>query len=73
MGDDKTEIINRHKDKRIDAQYYMRLDKDEQVGRMLQEAKLFVAMFDEVVSNLSETEISAHREILRRMSDGSRP
>ncbi len=66
QGEDKTETINRHKDKRIDAQYYMKLDKEEQIGKMLQEAKTFVSMFDEIVSNLNEKEISAHREHLKK-------
>ncbi len=66
LGEDKTEIINRHKDKRIDAQYYMKVDKEEEVGRMLREAKTFVSTFDEIVSNLSEKEINAHRTKLRK-------
>ncbi len=66
LGENYTHIINHHKDKRIDAQYYMKVDKEEQVGKMLQEAKVFVAMFDELVSNLSEKEISEHREKLSR-------
>ena len=66
LGDDKTEIINRHKDKRIDAQYYMRVDQKDQVHQMLQEAKMFVSMFDELVSNSGETEINDHRQKLKR-------
>src|SRR3989338_3429332 len=53
LGEDKGATINSHKDKRIDAQYYMRVDKEEEVSRMLKEAKIFVSMFDEIVSNLS--------------------
>lgn len=67
LGDDKIEIINRHKDKRIDAQYYMKVDQEEQVSKMLREAKMFISMFDEVVSNLNEKEISAHREHLTKV------
>jgi len=66
LGDDKTEVINRHKDKRIDAQYYMRVDKEEEVSRMLKEAKIFVSMFDEIVSNLSEEEIEVYRIKLKK-------
>ena len=66
LGKDKTETINQHKDKRIDAQYYMKVDKEEQVGKMLQEAKIFVSMFDEIVSNADEKEISAYREELKK-------
>ncbi len=68
LGEDKTEIINRHKDKRIDAQYYMQVGKEEQVSKLLQEAKIFVSMFDEIVSNLNEKEISVYRENLEKVA-----
>ncbi len=67
LGAEKTEIINRHKDKRIGAQYYMRVDKGDEVGKMLQEAKTFVSMFDEIVSNLTENDINLHREKLKSL------
>ena len=66
LGDDKTKIINDHKDKRIDAQYYMKVDKEEQVEKMLQYGKRFIAMFDEIVSNLNENEIEIHRANLKK-------
>ena len=67
LGEDKTELINKHKDKRIDAQYYMKVDKEDQVRNMLQEAKLFFSMFDELVSNLSEDETIEHRGNLEKI------
>ena len=67
LGEDKTRIINQHKDKRIDAQYYMKVDKQEQVQQMLQEAKIFVSMFDELIANLSEEEIKSYRNSLKRV------
>ena len=62
LGDEKTNTINKHKGKRIDAQYYMKVDQEIKVRVMLQEAKVFVSNFDEVVSNLSEKDITLHRE-----------
>src|SRR3989344_6937961 len=67
LSDNKIKIINQHKDKRIDAQYYMRVDKDEQVAIMLQEAKTFIAMFDELVSNLNEKETDSYRNKLKKI------
>lgn len=61
LGEDKIKTINEHKGKRIDAQYYMKLDQEEKVKAMLQEAKTFVSEFDEVISMLSEEEIKVHR------------
>ena len=61
LGEDKTRTINQHKDKRIDAQYYMKIDQESKIKTMLQEAKLFVVDFDEFVSNLSEKEIEKYR------------
>lgn len=65
LGENKTKTINEHKNKRIDAQYYMRVGKKEQVGQMLREAKIFVAEFDELVSGLKENEINKYREKLK--------
>ena len=67
LGEDKTEIINLHKDKRIDAQYYMKFDNKEQVNSMLQEAKIFVSMFDEFVLGLSENDTSVYKEKLEKI------
>ena len=61
LGEDKTKIINEHKDKRIDAQYYMKVDQENKVEAMLIEAQNFISNFDELVSNLSEKEIKEYR------------
>jgi len=66
LGEDKIATINRHKDKRIDAQYYMKIGKEEEVSRMLIEAKIFVSIFDEIVSNLSEEEINGYTIRLKK-------
>ena len=62
LGEDKTRTINQHKDKRIDAQYYMKVDQETKIRVMLQEAKIFVSSFDELVSKLTENEISKYRK-----------
>src|SRR3990172_5711579 len=61
LGDKKTNTINKHKDKRIDAQYYMKVDQEIKIRAMLQEAKIFISSFDELVSNLSENNIKSYR------------
>lgn len=66
LGDAKTKTINEHKDKRIDAQYYMKVDQEIKVNAMLQDAKTFVSNFDELISGLNETEIKEYREILSK-------
>ena len=67
LGEEKTKIINLHKDKRIDAQYYMKVGKEDDVKKMLQDAKIFVSIFDEIVANLSETEVNNYRSTLTRL------
>ncbi len=62
LGKEKTKTINQHKEKRIDAQYYMRTGKEEDVKNMLQEAKAFVAEFDTFISNLMVNEINDYRK-----------
>ena len=64
LGEGRTKTINEHKDKRIDAQYYMKIDQEEKIRLMLQEAKIFVIGFDELVSNLSFSEIKEHRKAI---------
>lgn len=65
LGENKTAIINLHKDKRIDAQYYMKIGKEKEVGEMLKEAKFFVSMFNQLVLNLSQEEIKVYRSKLK--------
>lgn len=62
LGEDKIKTINDHKDKRIDAQYYMKVDQENKIRAMLIEAQKFISDFDELVSNLSEKEIKDYRD-----------
>jgi uncharacterized protein (UPF0332 family) len=66
LGNDKTKTINEHKDKRIDAQYYMKVDQEIKIRAMLQKAKIFVSNFDEINSKLTESEIKNYREIISK-------
>ena len=64
LGEDKTKTINEHKGKRLDAQYYMKVDQEPKVRLMLQEAKIFVSDFDDLISNLQENDIEGYRETI---------
>lgn len=64
LGEDKTMTIHQHKSKRIDAQYYIKVEQRIKIRSMLKEAKLFVSFFDKIVSELSESEVKIHREHL---------
>ena len=68
LGADSIAILDQHRGKRIDAQYYMKVGRDDDVREMLLEAKKFVSRFDETISGLTEDEIHAHRERLRAAS-----
>jgi len=67
LGEEKTKIISEHKDKRIDAQYYMKVGQENKVKSMLIEAQNFISDFDEIVSNLSENEIKEYRNKISRI------
>jgi len=67
LGEERTKTINQHKSKRIDAQYYMKVDQESKVKAMLQEAKIFVSMFDELTLNINEISINSYRKILKNM------
>jgi uncharacterized protein (UPF0332 family) len=66
LGENNIKIINEHKNKRIDAQYYMKVDQESKIKTMLQEAKMFISNFDEIISNLNEKEIKSYRERIFR-------
>ena len=57
---------NKHKDKRIDAQYYMKFGQEAEIRSMLQEAKLFVSNYDNIISNLTENEVKEYRETISK-------
>jgi uncharacterized protein (UPF0332 family) len=66
LGEEKTKTINLHKDKRLDAQYYMKVDQEDKIREMLKDAKIFVSEFDNSVSNLKEKEIKEYREVVSK-------
>ncbi|MFH1471466.1 MAG: hypothetical protein ABIF85_01080 [Nanoarchaeota archaeon] len=66
-GMQRTNTIKQHKGKRLDAQYYMRIGKEEQVKLMLREAKIFIAEFDTFVSNLTNEEILEYGKRIKAM------
>lgn len=66
LGEEKTKTINDHKQKRIDAQYYMKVGKEEEVKEMLNKAKLFVAAYDEEVTNVNNEAIKDYREKMKK-------
>jgi len=66
LGAEKTNTINQHKNKRIDAQYYMKTDQEPKIKIMLQEAKAFISDFDEITSTLSDADIKQYREIVSK-------
>ncbi len=62
LGQNEVKIINEHKGKRIDAQYYIKTDQEETIKQRMTEAKNFISTFDELISNLSEEEIKEYKE-----------
>lgn len=65
LGKEMTKIINEHKDKRIDAQYYMETGKENEVKVMITEAQNFVSSFDELISNFSDETIKEYIKIIK--------
>lgn len=64
LQEEKTKTILEHKEKRIDAQYYLKTEQGEKVRKMLDERKAFVAMFDELILKLTSNEVNDYREKL---------
>jgi len=61
----KNLVINEHRKKRIDAQYYIRVEKRSEVQNMLMLAKVFQAQIDNLNSELDEEDIQAYRNKLK--------
>ena len=64
LGEEKIRIINEHKNKRIDAQYYIKIYPENKIKTMLIEAQDIISNFDELVSNLFDKEIKEYRDKL---------
>ena len=64
LGEEKIKVIEEHKDKRIDAQYYIKIVDEIKIKQMLKQAKIFVSEFDNFVLNLTEVEIANYRKKL---------
>jgi uncharacterized protein (UPF0332 family) len=62
LGKEKINNIIEHKEKRIDAQYYMKTGLEIQVQEMLLAAQEMVVWFDDFISNISEQEIIKYKE-----------
>ena len=45
----------------------MKVGKEKEVGRMLQGAKIFISMFDTIVSDISQKEIESYRNKLKNI------
>ena len=66
LGENKTKLIEKHREKRIDAQYYLKVGKEKEVEDMLRDAKFFVADFERITTNLEDEEIERFREKIKK-------
>ena len=53
--------IGNHMKNRVDAQYYLKIIPEDKLVKSLQEAKIFVANYDEIVSNITQKDIEFFR------------
>jgi len=65
---DCVKVIKNHRSRRIDAQYYMRIEQRPKISHMLQEAIGFIALFDNLISNLSNDDIAHYRKRIKSYS-----
>jgi len=66
LGETKIKTINEHKQKRTDAQYYIKVDQEPKIRVMLQEAKFFVSDFDNIICELSKQQIADYRKTVSK-------
>ncbi len=61
LGADKIATIEAHKERRIDAQYYLKISSGEEIRKMFQEAKFFISFFDDLISQIGQTKLTSFR------------
>lgn len=64
LGDTKIAKISKHREKRIDAQYYIKVGQEQNVSEMLKEAKEFVSWLDGIVSIIPKKDVQEYRKRL---------
>jgi len=62
LGKKIANTIFEHKEKRIDAQYYLRTVNENKIRNMLNSAKIFVPNFDEIIIGLNEKKVEEFRK-----------
>jgi len=67
LGKEKTKTIEEDKDRRVDAQYYLRTVPEEKIRNMFSSAKIFVADFEDLVSKMNEEKISSFRSRTKKL------
>jgi len=67
LGKAKTKLIEEDKERRIDAQYYLRVAGESEMRNRLDSAKIFVVEFEDVISNLNEKKINFFRNKIKRI------
>ena len=65
-GKGMIKTINNHMKNRVDAQYYLKTIPENMLVKSLEEAKTFVAVYDEIVSNITQKGIEFFRSKLKR-------
>jgi len=68
LGKEKTKTIEEDREKRIDAQYYLRILEEDKINDMFRSAKIFVAEFEDIASKMNEERINFLRNKIKRMS-----
>lgn len=67
LGKTKTELIEEDKERRIDAQYYLKVVEENKIKNMLNSAKFFVADFEDIISNLDDKKINFFRNKIKKL------
>lgn len=67
LGKEKTKTIEEDKDRRVDAQYYLRTVEEDKIKDMFKSAKIFVAEFEDILSKMNEEKINFLRNKIKRV------
>jgi uncharacterized protein (UPF0332 family) len=67
LGKEKTRIIEEDKDRRIDAQYYLKTVGEDKIKDMLKSAKIFVAEFEDIITKIDENKIDFFKNKIKAL------
>ena len=73
LGETKLKSILSHKEKRIDAQYYLKFVDEVKLKMNLEECRIFVLEYKELIRELDEVKVKQYQLVLSELIKPKKP